>query len=293
MKAKLFFSVVAMLLLASCTETEDVYIELKDEPRPVENVVFSAFMENYMKTRTEMSDYPISGYYSLSWMKGDAISIYDGRNTAVFTTENDKSSFAEFVLTKGQIDDEASEYKAFYPSTITVYNQELPATQHYVENNVENFPMYAHSQSKDLEFKNLCGIIQLRLKNEADSPIGVSSIGLSSANSGMSGEFTIGIDGAAEVEGTGGVVLICEKTVSLSEFTETDFNIIVPQGEYDSLRVDLHLADGKVMQLASTDKVHVKRSGMTRIEMTLSESSYESSLEMIPVTDADVDFTDR
>ena len=47
------------------------------------------------------------------------------------------------------------------------------------------------------------------------------------------------------------------------------------------------------MQLASTDKVSVKRSGMTRIELTLSESSYESSLEMIPVTEADVDFTDR
>ncbi|MBM6720386.1 hypothetical protein H6B13_12235 [Bacteroides gallinaceum] len=291
MKAKLFFSVVAMLSLVSCTE--DIDIELKDEVSPVEKVVFSAFMENYAESRTGISDYPTFGYYSLFWTRGDAISIYDGRNTAVFTTENDKSSFAEFVLTKGQIDDEASEYKAFYPSTITVYNQELPATQHYVENNVENFPMYAYSQSKDLKFKNLCGIIQLSLKNGADSPIGVSSIGLSSVNSGMSGEFTIGIDGAAEVEGTGGVVLVCEKTVSLSEFTETDFNIIVPQGEYDPLRVDLHLADGKVMQLASTDKVSVKRSGMTRIELTLSESSYESSLEMIPVTEADVDFTDR
>lgn len=291
MKTKLFFIVVAMSLLASCTE--DIYVELKDEVRPVEKVVFSAFMENYAKTRTEISKYPISGYYSLSWMRGDAISIYDGRNTAVFTTENDQSSSAEFVLAEGQINNEATEYKAFYPSSITVYNQELPATQHYVKDNVENFPMYACSKSKDLEFKNLCGIIQLRLKNGADSSIGVSSIGLSSVNSGMSGEFTIGIDGAAEVEGTDGVVLVCEKPVSLSEFADTDFNITVPQGEYDPLRVDLHLADGKVMQLASTGKVSVKRSGMTRIEITLSKSSYESSLEMIPVTDADVDFTNR
>ena len=293
MKAKLFFSVVAMLLLASCTETEDVYIELKDEPRPVENVVFSAFMENYMKTRTEMSDYPISGYYSLSWMKGDAISIYDGRNTAVFTTENDKSSSAEFILEEGQINDKASEYKAFYPSSITVYKQELPAVQHYVKDNVENFPMYAYSKNKDLEFKNLCGIIQLSLRNGADSPIEVSSIGLSSVNSGMSGAFQIGGDGAAEVEGSKGVSLICKEPVSLYEFADTDFNIIVPQGEYNPLRVDIYMADGRVMQLASTDKVSVKRSGMTRIEMTLSGSSYESSLEMIPVTEADVDFTDR
>lgn len=291
MKARLFFSVVAMLLLASCTE--DTYFELKDEYRPAEKAVFSAFMENYKKTRTGISTYPISGYYSLFWTRGDAISIYDGRNTAVFTTENDNSSFAEFVLAEGQIDDDASEYKAFYPSTITVYNQELPAVQHYIKDNVENFPMYAHSQNKDLEFKNLCGIIQLRLKNGSDSPIRVSSIGLSSVNSGMSGTFQIGGDGAAEVEGREGVSLICEEPVSLYEFAGTDFNIIVPQGEYDPLRVDLHLADGKVMQLASTNKVHVKRSDMTRIEMTLSESSYESSLEMIPVTEADVDFTDR
>lgn len=290
MKAKLFFSVVVMSLLASCTE--DMYVELKDEVRPVKKVVFSAFMENYAETRTEISDYPTFGYYTLFWMKGDAISIYDGRNMAVFTTENDGSSSAEFVLAEGQIDDEATEYKAFYPSSITVYNQELPATQHYVKDNVENFPMYACSKSKDLEFKNLCGIIQLRLKSGADSPIRVSSIGLSSVNLGMSGTFQIEGD-AAKVKGYEGVSLVCEEPISLYEFAGTDFNLIVPQGEYDPLRVDIYLADGKVMQLASTDKVSVKRSGMTRIEMTLSESSYESSLEMIPVTDADVDFTDR
>ena len=59
MKAKLFFSVVVMSLLASCTE--DMYVELKDEVRPVKKVVFSAFMENYAETRTEISDYPTFG----------------------------------------------------------------------------------------------------------------------------------------------------------------------------------------------------------------------------------------
>ena len=57
MKAKLFFSVVAMLSLVSCTE--DIDIELKDEVSPVEKVVFSAFMENYAESRTGISDYPI------------------------------------------------------------------------------------------------------------------------------------------------------------------------------------------------------------------------------------------
>ena len=55
MKARLFFSVVAMLLLASCTE--DTYFELKDEYRPAEKAVFSAFMENYKKTRTGKSTF--------------------------------------------------------------------------------------------------------------------------------------------------------------------------------------------------------------------------------------------
>lgn len=63
MKAKLFFSVVAMLSLVSCTE--DIDIELKDEVSPVEKVVFSAFMENYAESRTGISDYPTFGYYSL------------------------------------------------------------------------------------------------------------------------------------------------------------------------------------------------------------------------------------
>ena len=50
MKTKLFFIVVAMSLLASCTE--DIYVELKDEVRPVEKVVFSAFMENSVFSRS-------------------------------------------------------------------------------------------------------------------------------------------------------------------------------------------------------------------------------------------------
>lgn len=146
MKARLFFSVVAMLLLASCTE--DTYFELKDEYRPAEKAVFSAFMENYKKTRTGISTYPISGYYSLFWTRGDAISIYDGRNTAVFTTENDNSSFAEFVLAEGQIDDDASEYKAFYPSTITVYNQTVKQEDIAWEK-LTTLPLYAVNRAKE------------------------------------------------------------------------------------------------------------------------------------------------
>lgn len=293
MKAKFFFGVAAMVLLASCESVieQDLEVTMGGE---ASDMTVTAVIESKAGTRTALSDEAnSSGYHSLYWEKGDAISISDGESTAVFTTESDGTSTGVFTRKEGRIDGNAYSYTAFYPSSITASNVTLPAEQNYVEDNVENFPMYAKSYTKEFAFKNLCGIIRLSLKKEESTTVKVSSISLSADNAGMSGSFTVGTDGAANVSGTDGVQLVCAQPVTLYSSLETDFNIIVPKGSYNPLKVKISCADGKEVNLVSEAAVKVARSGITKIDITLSSSSFDSSLEMIPITESDVEFTDR
>ena len=293
MKAKLFLSVIAMTMFASCeiVEIQEIVIEpgnLEETP------AFSAFIEGEPSTRTAISDYPNSSdCYSLNWVKGDEISISDGTNTATFVTEDEGSNSAVFTCKTGKVSNTADTYTAFYPSSITSANMVLPANRNYVKDNVEDFPMYAVSSSKDLDFKNLCGIIRFSIKSNETGSVNISKISLSSDNLGMSGEFTIDDDYAAVVKGTDGIVLTCAEAVSLYKSVETDFNIIVPKGSYNPLKVKVVNENGKEINLESQSAIDVKRSGITKIRLTLSSSTFDSSLEMIPITESDVEFTDR
>lgn len=290
MRSKFFFGIAAMLLLASCEESFEMETNLEiDNP----SEVFTATTESEPSTRTSLSCYTNSdGCYSLYWSEGDAISISDGVSTAVYTTGDSYSSTAEFTKIEGSISNTASQYTAFYPSSITVSNMVLPTTQNYVNDNVENFPMRAVSTDKELAFKNLCGIIRFSLKSEESGQVSISSISLS-ADKGMSGTFTVGDDNAAVVSGNDGVVLNCADAKTLYTTSTTDFNIVLPQGEYDPLKIKICDAEGKEINLVSEGAISVKRSEITRITLTLAKSTFDTSLETIPITDSDVDFTER
>ncbi|MBQ9721935.1 MAG: hypothetical protein IJV84_00230 [Bacteroidales bacterium] len=286
MKSNYFFGIVSMLLIASCGEPFEMEIENSSDG-------FTATTESRQSTRTSLSGYTNEdGSYSLYWSKGDAISISDGAGVAVYTTDDDNSSVADFFKSEGYISNAASQYIAFYPSTITMSNMVLPAIQNYVRDNIEGFPMRAVSSNKDLAFKNLCGIIRLSLKSEESGQISISSITLS-ADKGLSGAFTVGDDNAAVVSGNDGVVLSCADAELLYSTSATDFNIFVPQGEYNLLKVKICDADGKEINLVSEDVVSIRRSEITRITLMLSKSTFDTSLETIPITDSDVDFTER
>lgn len=190
----------------------------------------------------------------------------------VYTTDENYTSSAEFVCSEGKISN--------------------TATQNFVDKNVENFPMRAVSSNKDLAFKNLCGIIRFCLKTEESGQVKVSSISLS-ADKGMSGAFSVGDNNAAVVSGSDGVVLNCAEPEMLYATSATDFNIIVPQGNYNQLKVKICDADGKEVNLVSEGSVSVTRSQITRITLTLAKSTFETSLETIPITDSNVDFTER
>lgn len=292
MKTKVILGIAITALLTSCETKETFYLELVEKD-PTTDVTFSATIDNGTDSRTSLSANNGANYHFLYWTKGDAISIYDGTSISTFTTESDGMATGEFTRKSGDIKDDADLYTAFYPSSITVNSMTLPSEQTYVKDNVANYPMYAQSSDKELTFKNLCGIVRLSLKSQDADMVKVSKILLSAEGTGMSGRFSIDADGAAVVEGSDGVVLDCDSPVSLSVSEATDFNVIVPRGSYNPLNVSIYNAEGEGVCLMSNSVVKVERSGVTRISLTLTEASFDSSLEIIPITDANVDFSDR
>lgn len=290
MKTRFYFGIIAVLLLASCEKMVESHVTIDIS---TDKMAFTAIMDDDPMTRTALSNEPNDkGAYSLYWSSNDEISIYDGTSTAVFTTKDSYSSTAEFVRKTGTISNTAPRYVAFYPSTITMSNMVLPSDQHYAEDNIEHFPMRAVSSNKNLAFKNLCGVIRFSLTSEENDQVAVSSIALS-ANKGMSGTFTVDDNYAAVVTGTDGVVLKCAQPKSLNSHTSTNFNIVVPQGEYKPLNVKICNSEGKEINLVSEGAINVKRSEITRITLTLAKPSFDTSLENIPITDSDVDFVER
>ena len=291
MKRNLLFGILPVIMFSSCVEMSTV-LEL-GSLTDSSDVVFTATTEIKPTTRTALSgNINTDGCYSLYWASGDEICISDGEKSEIYATDGDYSSTAEFSHKSGTVSGNAAEYTAFYPSKITVSNRVLPSTQNYVKNNVEYFPMYAKSDNKELAFKNLCGIIRLCIKAGENEEVNIASISLSS-NKGMSGAFTIGDDNEAVVDGADGVVLNCMEPCSLYTSVTTDFNVIVPQGNYNPLKIKIRNADGKEINFESEDAITVMRSEITRINLTIFKSSFNTSLETIPITDSDVEFTER
>lgn len=294
---KSLFIILAFVATISTTSCVKLMLDLDEpatcetSPSPEDEPFIASFEANPL-TKTDLSKDSQGMNYSLSWSYGDKISISDGKSLSVYRTFSNETSNATFSLYEGNALRGTGPYTAFYPSTLSDKNKVLPGVQNYVPDNVENFPMRAVSENHSLKFKNLCGIICLNVKSEASNSFKVSRIILSSPGKGMSGEFTIS-DDAAVVSASSEVVLSCPKAVSLYSSIATPFNVIVPKGSYNPLNVTIVDTDGNEIELASDAAVIVSRSGMTRLNITLKDSSFGSDLEVIPITDSDVDFSSR
>ena len=165
--------------------------------------------------------------------------------------------------------------------------------QEYVPGNVKNFPMYAETCNNTLSFKNLCGIFRLCLKNETGSTVKVKNVSVLADGRGLAGSFSIDNTGAAVVCGNNGVTLLCGCPVELSACNGTDFNVILPKGDYCSLKLKITTEDGKVINMKSNSTISIRRSGITKVSVSLKPTTFDGGLEDITFSESDVDFSER
>lgn len=144
----------------------------------------------------------------------------------------------KFVVTES----EALEppYTAYFPADL--YQQEhlvLPSriTETWADGKF-NMPMYAHSESTDLQFKNLCGVLKVIVKNSQMAR--VKHITVSSSNHAMSGDFAVDANNAAILLNPTETSLT--KTVNYTNAVETSaegtvFYVAIPAQTYQDLTI--------------------------------------------------------
>lgn len=141
-----------------------------------------------------------------------------------------------FVYEDEKIDN--APFHAYFPATLydgTTAVLPSQITEEWTDSKF-NMPMYASSETTDLQFKNLCGVLKITVNDE--DLASVKSITVSSANCATSGAFTVNAENAAELSYPSDASK--SVTVTYNTAVETDaegkvFYIPVPAQTYRDL----------------------------------------------------------
>lgn len=144
-----------------------------------DDLEFIATHMEHAECKTFMGNGTEDGQYPLLWSKGDRIIISSSSSvpaSSYFVTEDEGAGSAKFVYDKSVSGNakakKADEWQAFYPASGYSFADgkhvlSLESTQEYSESGFGSgaMPMAASSTTKELSFKNLCGICRLRISS--------------------------------------------------------------------------------------------------------------------------------
>ena len=196
-----------------------------------------------------------------SWNGGDRIAltntsndIADGSDHSVFCLymAADTGRTVSFI----QMDEGNSfeaPYIAFYPDDLMDY--ELPSIQKYNANGPHLVPMIAKSPTLYLEFKPICGLMEIKLSTAMED-VKVASLKIN-ADHPLSGGFYMDDDYNAIVQGSEGVTLNYGAGVPLGSDPKT-FWVSVPPGNYSDVRILLTATDGRTQRFSLQEGVKVE-----------------------------------
>lgn len=246
---------------------------------------FTATMEQY----SGQGDKVVFSNMQFHWMQNDTIAVTrtDGTNYAMglyFASEVSQNNTAtlSYFSADGNTDVTGEsfrgDYYAFSPNRIydSPNSVKLPTTYSTdADGNLIGFPMYAKSSSTLLKFKNLCGMVCLRLHTPSTITY-IRKITLIT-NQKVNGTFSVSGGNAPTLSYTG-TPTDQEKSVTLKTLvdisTSHDFFIPLPERSYSSLTIKLYTADGKTctLTLDEGNTLEIVRSQYTVIDLTPTET---------------------
>ena len=246
---------------------------------------FTATMEQYSGQRGKV----VFSNMLFHWMQNDTIAVTrsDGTNYAMglyFASEVSQNNTAtlSYFSADGNTDVTGEsfrgDYYAFSPNRIydSPNSVKLPTTYSTdADGNLIGFPMYAKSSSTILKFKNLCGMVCLRL-HTPETITYIRKITLTT-NQKVNGTFSVS-GGNAPTLSYNGTPTDQEKSVTLKTLvdisTSHDFFIPLPERSYSSLIIKLYTADGKTctLTLDEGNTLEIVRSQYTVIDLTPTET---------------------
>lgn len=292
MKRLTVFTLIAVSMLPACTN------EVLQEKAANQNYSFTARTDAGIKTRTCLGEVLSNETYPLLWEKGDRIIIAPSGKpaTSYYETQDQDSDVAEFRFISGlegnAMPPENTALTALYPADTYKFTDgkhtiNIPENQTYRKNNISSgtMPMIAGATSRELSFRNVCGILRLRL-NTLEQDIRLSSIKVA-ADKGLAGPI-------ATFEGTDvtwnnpdgetgrGITLSCDG-VALSSEPE-DFYIVLPPGNYSGFKIQLETEGLDKKSYRMDEVLEIERSAITTVNLDLAQF-HGGSME--DVTDGD------
>lgn len=294
MKRLTVFTLIAVSMLPACTN------EALQEKAANQNYSFTARTDAGIKTRTCLGEVLSNETYPLLWEKGDRIIIAPSGKpaTSYYETQDQDSDVAEFRFISGlegnAMPPENTALTALYPADAYKFTDgkhtiNIPENQTYRKNSISSgtMPMIAGATSRELSFRNVCGILRLRL-NTLEQDIRLSSIKVA-ADKGLAGPIAIfeGTDvtwNNPDSETGHGITLSCDG-VALSPEPE-DFYIVLPQGKYTGFTIQLETGSptGSRRIYRMNEVLDIERSAITTVNLDLAQF-HGGSME--DVTDGD------
>lgn len=292
MKRLTVFTLIAVSMLPACTN------EALQEKSANQNYSFTARTDAGIKTRTCLGEVLSNETYPLLWEKGDRIIIAPSGKpaTSYYETQEQGCDVAEFRFISG-LDGNAmppdnTALTALYPADAYKFTDgkhtiNIPENQTYRKNNISSgtMPMIAGATSRELYFRNVCGILRLRL-NTLEQDIRLSSIKVA-ADKGLAGPIATfeGTDvtwNNPDSETGHGITLSCDG-VALSPEPE-DFYIVLPPGNYSGFRIQLETESLDKKSYRMDEVLEIERSAITTVNLDLAQF-HGGSME--DVTDGD------
>lgn len=292
MKRLTVFTLIAVSMLPACTN------EALQEKAANQNYSFTARTDAGIKTRTCLGEVLSNETYPLLWEKGDRIIIAPSGKpaTSYYETQGQDKDVAEFRfisdLEGNAMPPENTALTALYPADAYKFTDgkhtiNIPENQTYRKNNISSgtMPMIAGATSRELHFRNVCGILRLRL-NTLEQDVILSTIKVA-ADKGFAGPI-------ATFEGTDvtwnnpdgetgrGITLSCDG-VALSPEPE-DFYIVLPPGNYSGFKIQLETEGPDKKTYRMDGVLEIERSAITTVNLDLAQF-HGGSME--DVTDGD------
>ncbi len=203
--------------------------------------------------------------YDVLWGTGDKIIVKDQNGSDTFTlTAGEGTTVGTFkqdnaVALSGEVE-------SFYPDSIVSGESLLwPAGQ----GNGQVPPMYCKKiiigKTQEFSFRSLGAMLQIVLST-TDSSITLSSIRISDAAKPLSGSFSVS-DGKAVMTGSGKSAIVLDAgNVPIGNAAKY-FNIAVPAGKYDNLKLTFFTNDGKGVAMYSTTMPEIQHNTVARISL--------------------------
>ena len=236
-----------------------------------------------MESCTDIQGKTVLNGINLNWVFGDQIAIYGtGGNGIYSATPQTPATTAAFTRVSGS--NVSAPCHAYYPATLTTdgMNITLPTTQTYVAGSMQEFPMYAESNTNTLAFRNICGALKLHLTKANTS---ISSIAVTAATP-INGTFTVNYNSgdpvltpvsssATSVTGTT-TVLTCATAQAIDN--GADFFIYLPAGNYTGLEIAITDDNNVTCTKTASVTIPVTRSQYTTISLGENDLSFVNSL---------------